>query len=110
MNGFLVPANAKKGTLILNLFRPFDLILFGTGVVISLIMLALVPTNNAWLVLLSCLPAGITGFLVIPIPNYHNVLVAIQSIINFYSERRKYVWKGWCFYEQFANEDKKRKQ
>lgn len=109
MNGFLVPANAKKGTLILNLFRPFDLILFGTGVVISLIMLALVPTNNTWLVLLSCLPAGITGFLVIPIPNYHNVLVAIQSIINFYSERRKYVWKGWCFYEQFANEDKKRK-
>ena len=110
MNGFLVPANAKKGTLILNLFRPFDLILFGTGVVISLIMLALVPTNNTWLVLLSCLPAGVTGFLVIPIPNYHNVLVAIQSIINFYSERRKYVWKGWCFYEQFANEDKKRKQ
>ena len=106
---YLVPANAKKGTLILNLFRPFDLILFGTGVVISLIMLALVPTNNTWLVLLSCLPAGITGFLVIPIPNYHNVLVAIQSIINFYSERRKYVWKGWCFYEQFANEDKKRK-
>ena len=110
MNVFLVPANAKKGTLILNLFRPFDLILFGTGVVISLIMLALVPTNNTWLVLLSCLPAGVTGFLVIPIPNYHNVLVAIQSIINFYSERRKYVWKGWCFYEQFANEDKKRKQ
>ena len=109
MNGYLVPANAKKGTLILNLFRPFDLILFGTGVVISLIMLALVPTNNTWLVLLSCLPAGVTGFLVIPIPNYHNVLVAIQSIINFYSERRKYVWKGWCFYEQFANEDKKRK-
>ena len=108
MNGFLVPANAKKGTLILNLFRPFDLILFGTGVVISLIMLALVPTNNT-LVILSCLPAGITGFLVVPIPNYHNVLVAIQSIINFYSERRKYVWKGWCFYEQFANEDKKRK-
>lgn len=110
MNGFLVPANAKKGTLILNLFRPFDLILFGTGVVISLIMLALVPTNNTLLVILSCLPAGITGFLVVPIPNYHNVLVAIQSIINFYSERRKYVWKGWCFYEQFANEDKKRKQ
>ncbi len=109
MNGFLVPANAKKGTLILNIFRPFDLILFGTGVVISLVMLALVPTNNTMLVILSCLPAAITGFLVVPIPNYHNVLVAIQSIINFYSERRKYVWKGWCFYEQFANEDKKRK-
>ena len=109
MNGYLVPANAKKGTLILNLFRPFDLILFGTGVLISLIMLALVPTNNTLLVILSCLPASVTGFLVVPIPNYHNVLVAIQSIINFYSERRKYVWKGWCFYEQFANEDKKRK-
>ena len=28
MNGYLVPANAKKGTLIFNVFRPFDLGLF----------------------------------------------------------------------------------
>ena len=38
-NGYLVPANAKKGTLIFNLFRPFDLILFGSGVGITLLML-----------------------------------------------------------------------
>ena len=42
MNGYLVPANAKRGTLIFNIFRPFDLILFGTGVVISLLALAIV--------------------------------------------------------------------
>ncbi len=108
MNGYLVPANAKKGTLIFNLFRPFDLIMFGSGVIITLILLAIIPSSNIWLVLLSCLPAAVTGFLVIPIPNYHNVLMAIQSIIKFYTERRKFIWKGWCFYEQFANENKSR--
>ncbi len=108
MNGFLVPANAKKGTLILNLFRPFDLILFGTGIAVTLFLLLLIPSTNILLVLLCCLPAAVTGFLVIPIANYHNVLVAIQSIIHFYTERRKYTWKGWCFYEQFATEDKSR--
>ena len=36
MNGYLVPSNAKRGTLIFNIFRPFDLILFSVGVVISI--------------------------------------------------------------------------
>lgn len=110
MNSYLIPANAKKGTLILNLFRPFDLILFGTGIGVSLILLLTTSSlNNTWLVILSCLPAGVTGLLVLPIPQYHNVLCALQSIIRFYTERRNYYWKGWCFYEQFAKEYKRRK-
>ena len=40
------------------------------------------------------------------VPNYHNVLCAIQSIFKFYTERRKYVWKGWCFYERFKDDGK----
>lgn len=109
MNGYLVPANAKRGTLIFNIFRPFDLIMFGTGMAISLLLLVLIPSDNTIAILLACLPVGITGFLVIPMPNYHNVLGAIQSIISFYSERRNYIWKGWCFYERFGvdKEDKK---
>lgn len=108
-NSYLVPANAKKGTLILNVFRTFDLIIFGSGVLLTLILITFIPSNDFILVLISCLPAAITGFLVIPIPNYHNVLVAIQSIYNYYFNRKSYIWKGWCFYEKFVFEESKRK-
>ncbi len=107
MNGYLVPANAKRGTLIFNVFKPFDLIMFGTGILITLLLLVTVNSNDTVVVLLSCLPVAITGFLVIPIPNYHNVLGVIQSVFNYISERRNYIWKGWCFYEKLGNEEKK---
>lgn len=106
MNGYLVPANAKKGTLIFNIFRPFDLIMFGTGAVVSLLLLVMVNSNDSILVLISCLPVAITGLLVVPIPYYHNVLCAIQSIYRFFMERRNYKWRGWCFYEKFGKDDK----
>lgn len=102
MNGYLVPANSKKGTLILNMFRPFDLIMFGSGMITTLLLLVIVPSNNTLLILLSCMPAAVTGLLVLPIPNYHNVLCTIQSIFKFFIERRNYYWKGWCFYEKFG--------
>ena len=108
MNGYLVPANAKKGTLILNVFRPIDAIMFGTGALVSLLMFTIVNSSATILVLISCLPVAVTGFLVIPIPNYHNVLCAIQSIFRFIREKLKgnYIWRGWCFYEKFGKEDK----
>ena len=106
MNGYLIPANAKKGTLIFSIFRPFDLILFSSGVAVSLILLALVPSTNLIAVLLALLPGLVCGLLVFPIPNYHNVLCAIQSIFRFFTERRNYIWRGWCFYERFGKEEK----
>ena len=39
MNGYLVPANAKRGTLIFNIFRPVDLIMFSVGAGLSLLLL-----------------------------------------------------------------------
>lgn len=107
-DSYLVPANAKRGTLIFNIFRPIDIIIFGIGVVVTFILLLMFSDSGLGMVILSILPAGITGLLVVPIPNYHNVLCAIQSIIDFYTERRRYVWKGWCFYEWF-NEPKPKK-
>ena len=104
MNGFLVPANSKKGSLILNMFRPFDLIMFGVGAGVSLLLLMMMPSDNTAGVLISLIPVVVTGFLVIPIPNYHNVLCVIQSVLRFFFERRNYVWKGWCFYEKFGKE------
>lgn len=108
MNGYLIPANSKRGTLIFNIFRPIDLIIFGVGIVVSLIALAVVPSTNIVAVTIALLPVCICGLLVIPMPNYHNVLCAITSIYRFYTERRRYVWKGWCFYEQFKSNDTKK--
>lgn len=39
MNNYLIPANSKKSQLILGFFTPIDLILFGSGVGITLILL-----------------------------------------------------------------------
>lgn len=108
MNGYLIPANSKRGTLIFNIFRPIDLIIFGVGIVVSLIALAIVPSTNIVAVTIALLPVCICGLLVVPMPNYHNVLCAITSIYRFYTERRRYVWKGWCFYEQFKSNDTKK--
>lgn len=106
MNGYLVPANAKKGTLIFNVFRPIDLIMFGIGAFVSLMLFVVVNSNDTVLILISCLPVAITGLLVVPIPYYHNVLCAIQSIYRFFAERRNYKWRGWCFYEKLDKEKK----
>ena len=95
-NSYLVPANSKKGTLILNVFLPFDLILFGSGIVATLLLIALLPNTNVLLVVGACLPAMITGLLVLPIPNYHNILTIIIECYLFFTNRRNYIWKGWC--------------
>ena len=108
MNGYLIPANSKRGTLIFNIFRPIDLMIFGVGIVVSLIALAIVPSTNIVAVTIALLPVCICGLLVVPMQNYHNVLCAITSIYRFYTERRRYVWKGWCFYEQFKSNDTKK--
>ena len=108
MNGYLIPANSKRGTLIFNIFRPIDLGIFSSGVAVSLLLLAIVPSTNLLLVTIALLPVCICGLLVIPVPNYHNVLCALGSIYNFYTERRRYVWKGWCFYEQYKDEGTKK--
>ena len=109
MNGYLIPANSKKGTLIFNIFRPFDLGLFIVGVLVTLLALAIVPSTNLLAVTIALIPGLTCGLLVLPMPNYHNVLCALISIYRFYTERRRYVWKGWCFYEQFKDTESKSK-
>ena len=93
---YLIPANTKKGNLIFGLFRPFDLILFGTGVLITVIFLAIMPLTSTVTTILILSPALITGFLVMPIPYYHNMLNVITELIQFFTNRQKYIWKGWC--------------
>lgn len=110
MNGYLIPANSKRGTLIFNIFRPFDLGLFIVGVLVTLLALAIVPSTNLLAVTIALIPGLTCGLLVLPMPNYHNVLCALISIYRFYTERRRYVWKGWCAYEQFKDDGAKSKK
>ncbi len=99
MNGYLIPANANRGKLIFGFFRPVDLIVFGIGVATTFILLLIFQNDMSNLsVALGVLsPALITGFLVLPVPNQHNIMVVIGNIYNFFFvDRRRYVWKGWC--------------
>lgn len=99
-NGYLIPANAKRGNLIFSAFKPIDLIILGIGLTISVISLIIIDTSNVISVVIACIPLLIAVLLVIPIPNHHNVLVAIISVIEFYYYPRIYKWRGWCVYEQ----------
>ncbi len=97
-NRFMIPANTKKGQLILSIFRPVDLAIFITGVAITLILLILFSNMelSTWISILAVLPALLAVVLVFPVANYHNVLVAIQEMIHFYTNNREYKWRGWC--------------
>lgn len=96
MNSYLIPANTKQGQLILGYFRPFDLILLGSGIAVTLIMLLIVPLSSVTSTLIVLAPALICVGLVLPIPHYHNVLVVITECFIFLTSRQKYIWKGWC--------------
>ena len=95
-NYYLIPANSKKSMLLFGVFNKFDLILFGSGVALTLLMLLILPIENLVIAIITLTPGLVCSFLVFPIPNYHNVLTIIRSIIEFYTTRQKFVWKGWC--------------
>ena len=95
-NNYLIPANSKKSQLILGFFTLQDLFLFGGGVLVTLVLLMVIHSSNLTIMLLILAPALITGFLVLPVPNYHNVLQFIINIYSFYSGPKRYIWKGWC--------------
>lgn len=109
MNSSLVPANAKKSLLILGVLRPMpDLIILLGGILTTVLLLLLFQDAGTLILMLSCIPMLISLLLIMPIPNYHNTLCVIQSIIRFYEERKKgnYIWRGWCIYDEFKGNDK----
>ena len=94
---YLIPANTKRGRLIFGWFRPFDLALLGSGILITFVLLAFVPMYSAWMVILILAPALITAFLVMPVPYYHNMLNIIVELYEYLTNRQTYRWKGWCW-------------
>lgn len=101
MNGnYLIPANAKRGQYIFGLFRPVDLIIFGVGIVATLILVAVMPMDQTWAAVVSVIPGIVCSLLVAPVAYYHNILQLIIELIQFFSSRRIYIWKGWCTFNE----------
>lgn len=101
MGNYLIPANTKKGQLLFGLFEPFDLIMFGIGIVITLILVIILPIEDSlWIALLAILPGIVTGLLVLPVAYYYNVRQLIIEIYKYFTSRNKFVWKGWCFTDE----------
>lgn len=96
-NEYLIPANTKRGKLILGWFRPFDLMLLGSGVLITVLLLAFLPLTSTLVTILVLAPALITAFLVMPVPYYHNMLNIIVELYEYLTNRQTYRWKGWCW-------------
>ena len=99
---YLVPANSKKQNLIFGFLLPLDLIIFGVCAFTSFMLLIILPVTQLWGVIVTLLPVIIGAFLVFPIPNYHNSRVFLKELYAYlFKDRRKYVWRGWCYqYEQ----------
>lgn len=109
MNGnFLIPANSKKSLKILGIFYPFDLILFASGVGVSIILMMVLQVSDFKIAILSILPGCVCGLLVFPVPNYHNVLTAIKEMWVFISQRQRFIWKGWCVLDEIKKLEKQK--
>ncbi|MEI3508835.1 MAG: hypothetical protein V8R01_07060 [Bacilli bacterium] len=93
---YLIPANSKKSILIFGVFTTYDLILFGTGSGITILLLLLVNPTSLLGAVIDLAPAVVTGFLVLPIPHYHNIRTVIKDVYRFYTTRQRFIWKGWC--------------
>ena len=106
MNQYLIPANSKRSMLILGLFNPIDLVIFGVGAGLTLILMMIVQAETINDVLVIVTPVLITSVMVMPVPNHHNIWQLTANIYSFFSNRRTYYWRGWCMLN--GEEDKKK--
>jgi len=106
---FLIPANSKRSMLILGLFTWQDLIIFGSGILVTIVLLLILPIQTLVWALIAISPGLVAGFLVLPIPNYHNMRVLLNSAFTFFTTRQKFVWKGWCVLDGNEREGKQQK-
>ena len=96
-NSYLIPANSKKSLLMFGAFNTVDLIIFGCGIGISFLLMMFLPIEEFSIAVIAITPGMICGFLVLPIPNYHNVRTVLMNAWEFYATRQSYIWRGWCF-------------
>ncbi len=94
---YLIPANSKKSMLILGFFTPVDLVIFIVGVTLTIILALFIKATAIPNMILVLFPGLTAGLLIMPVPYYHNVRQLIANFLNYYTGRRTYVWKGWCW-------------
>jgi len=104
MNNYLIPANSKKSMLYFGLFNATDLWIFGSGLLVTFLLLIILPVENFVPAIIAIAPGAICSFLVLPVPNYHNVRTFIKSFITYLRTDKKIHWKGWCLLN--GNEEK----
>lgn len=103
-NQYLIAANSKRAQLIFNIFRPVDLVIAIIGAALTIILFIILQPETLWVAIVTLAPLLICSFLVLPIPNYHNVLCVIQNVYKFYFvERQQFKWKGWCAKYEFKD-------
>ena len=99
---YLIAANSKRGQLIFSIFRPIDLYIAIGGSVTTILLFLIIKPDSLWLTIITLLPILVCAFLVIPIPNYQNMMCVLQNIYKFYFvERRTFKWRGWCAKDEF---------
>lgn len=106
MNQYLIPANSKRSMLILGLFEPIDVIIFGSGIVLTIFLLLILPRETISDLLVIFSPTMVTGTMVLPVPNHRNIWQLTANIYSFLSNRRTYYWKGWSInYDEKSSEN-----
>ena len=96
-NMYLIPANSKRSILYFGLFNMTDLIIVGSGSLVTLTLIFINSGNNSLkAALISIAPLLICAFLVIPLPYQHNIRTFIKNVYIYFTRRRTYYWKGWC--------------
>lgn len=105
-DNYLIPANTKRGKLILGLFTPIDLIIFLSGLIVTFILISILPMDITWVAILAITPGIICSLLVAPVAYYHNVRQLIIEIYQYFTGRNRFVWKGWCFLDESEDKSK----
>ena len=101
-NQYLIAANTKRGQLIFSVFRPIDLGIICGGAITNFVLFLIFQPSSIIIGTLVLAPVLTCAFLVLPIPNYHNVLCVLQNIYKFYFvDRNQLKWKGWCAKDEF---------
>lgn len=106
MNQYLIPANSKRSMLILGLFTPIDLIIVGVGGGITTMLMFIMSASTLKDVITILTPLLISTAMVLPVPNHRNIWQLTANIYNYFSKRRTYYWRGWCFTNGEENEEK----
>ena len=85
---------------------PIDLIIFGSGLSVTLLLVMILPMDITWVAVLAITPGIVTGLLVLPVAYYHNVRQLIVEVYQYFTKRSRYVWKGWCFINESESKSK----